>query len=125
MQDFRKLSTWQKAHLLTMEIYKASASFPKDEQFGLSSQMRRVCASIPANIAEGCGRTGTAELGRFLQIAQGSASELEYHLLLARDLKFLKSGDHENLSDKVKEVRKMLTTLIQRIKTNSTLMTNN
>jgi four helix bundle protein len=116
MKDFRKLNVWQKAHLLTLETYKTSKTFPKDELYGLTSQIRRACSSIPANIAEGCGREGEAEFGRFLQIAQGSASELEYHLLLARDLKFLENKDYESLFSQLLEVRRMLTNLTKRLK---------
>ena len=93
MQSFRKLKVWEKAHAVTLDIYHASRSFPKDELYGLTSQMRRASASIGANIAEGpCGK-GDCEFGRFLQIAMGSSSELEYHLLLARDLKLLQLLD--------------------------------
>ena len=84
MQDFRQLKVWRKAHSLALAIYKGTVRFPRTELYGLTSQIRRACVSIPANIAEGCGRGGDPELGRFLQIAMGSASELEYHLLLAR-----------------------------------------
>lgn len=86
MRDFRDLKVWERSHHLTLAIYKRTASFPKQEQY---VQLRRCSASIPANIAEGCGRSGNAELARFLRIAMGSASELEYHLLLAHDLTFL------------------------------------
>ncbi len=89
MRDFRSLKVWEKAHHLTLAVYKATGAFPKEEVYGLTSQMRRACASIPANIAEGCGRSGIAELTRFLHIALGSASELEYHVILAHDLAFL------------------------------------
>lgn len=116
MKDFRELKVWEKAHQLTLDVYKATASFPKDEQYGLTSQIRRASASIPANIAEGCGRSGDAEFARFLQIAMGSASELEYHLLLAHDLKFLNTTDYERLSADTIEVKKMLSSLIQKIK---------
>ena len=102
-----------------MEVYKASRAFPKDELYGLTSQIRRTCVSIPANIAEGCGRNGEAEFGRFLQIAQGSASELEYHLLLAHELKFLEDKDYESLSKRIEEVRRMLTTLMKRLRSSS------
>jgi len=87
--------------------------------YGLTSQIRRSSSSIPANIAEGCGRDGDAELGRFLQIARGSASELEYHLLLARDLGFLAQTDHYHLSGEVIEVKRMLTTFIQKLNAES------
>jgi len=117
MQDFRKLSVWEKAHRLTLEIYLATVNFPQEEVYGLTSQIRRASASIPANIAEGCGREGRTELARFLQIAQGSASELQYHLLLACDLKLLDGQSYEELNNQLTEVRRMLTTFTKRIKT--------
>jgi four helix bundle protein len=80
MRDFREFKVWEKAHSLTLDIYKATATFPRAEMYGLTSQLRRASSSIPANIAEGCGRGGNAELARFLQIGMGSASELEYHI---------------------------------------------
>ena len=83
--------------------------------YGLTSQIRRSCTSIPANIAEGCGRNGEAELSRFLQIAMGSASELEYHLLLACDLDLLSGRDYKRLATEVVEVKRMLTSLIQKL----------
>lgn len=89
--------------------------FPKEELYGLTSQIRRACASIPANVAEGCGRGSDAEFARFLQIAMGSASELEYHLLLARDLNLLNSSDYNQLAREVTEVKRMLTSLIQKL----------
>jgi four helix bundle protein len=82
MRDFRELKVWEKAHQLALEIYKATSTFPKEERYGLTSQMRRATVSIPADIAEGCCRKGDAEFARFLQIAMGSASELEYHICL-------------------------------------------
>jgi four helix bundle protein len=93
VKDFRELKVWQKAHQLTLAIYKVSAPFPHEELFGLSSQLRRSCASIAANLAEGCGRKGDAELARFCSIAMGSASELQYHLLLGKDLGLIKPKD--------------------------------
>lgn len=115
MKNFRDLQVWSKAHQLTLSIYRGTAHFPKEELFGLTSQMRRCSASIGANIAEGCGRRGNAELHRFLQIALGSASELEYHLLLAHDLEYLKSNAYEELSSAAQEVKKMLTALSSRV----------
>jgi len=85
MRDFREIRVWEKAHALTLEIYKATSKFPKEETYGLTSQLRRASSSIPANIAEGFGRGGNAEQARFLQIGMGSACELEYHILLAKD----------------------------------------
>lgn len=117
MRDFRELKVWGKAHQLTLVIYQATSTFPKEELYGLTSQIRRSCASIPANIAEGCGRKGEAELARFLQIAMGSASELEYHLLLAHDLNLLKTSHYDLLARDVIEVKRMLTSFIQKLKT--------
>jgi four helix bundle protein len=116
MKDFRTLKVWEKAHQLALAVYRATAVFPKDELYGLTSQVRRACASVPANIAEGCGRDGNTELGRFLQIAMGSASELEYHLLLAHDLGFLNDADYHPLAHEVVEVKRMLASLIQKVK---------
>lgn len=113
MKDFRSLKVWEKAHPLALEVYRATRTFPDDERFGLTSQLRRAAVSIPANIAEGCGRAGGAELGRFLAIAMGSASEVEYHLFLARDLGYLSSADHDRLSAAVTEVKQMLASLIR------------
>jgi len=95
MQDFRSLKVWEKAHALTLEIYKSSEAFPRDEIDGLTSQMRMASASIGANIAEGACRNGDTEFARFLQMAAGSASEMEYHLILARDLNLLQKPDYE------------------------------
>lgn len=119
MRDFRDLKVWQKAYTLTLVVYKATAHFPREEQFGLTSQLRRATASIPANIAEGCGRSGEAELARFFNIAMGSASEVECHLMLARDLSFLKSAEYERLASDVTEVKRMLTSFIQKLRADS------
>lgn len=108
MRDFKELKVWEKAHSLTLEVYKATAAFPREKVYGLTGQIRCACASIPANIAEGCGRGGNAELARFLQISMGSASELEYHLLLARDLKLLNLTNYNRLANNVTEVKRML-----------------
>lgn len=116
MQSFRNLKVWEKAHTLTLEIYQASRSFPNEELFGLTSQMRRASASVGANIAEGTCRKGDGEFGRFLYIAIGSASEPEYHLLLARDLRVLRSADYERLCARVVEVKRMLASLIRSLK---------
>lgn len=119
MQDYRKLKVWERAHQLTLAIYKVTKAFPKEEQYGLTGQIRRACASVPANIAEGCGRNGTAELLRFLHIAMGSASELDYHLLLARDLQFLTDAAYEKLEAEVTEIRRMLNSFMQKLRTNN------
>lgn len=118
MKNYRELKVWEKAHQLTLTVYRLTTSFPKDELYGLTSQIRRSCASIPANIAEGCGRDTDPEFARFLQIAAGSASELDYHLLLAHDLNLLSDQDYVTVADILIEIRKMLTALIKRLKTN-------
>ena len=116
MKDFRDLKVWEKAHLLTMAVYSTTRGFSKDELFGLTSQMRRASASIGANIAEGCGRAGDGKLRRFLQIAMGSASELEFHLILAKGLKLASASDYRQLNDQVTEVKRMLASLIVKLK---------
>ena len=117
VRDFRKLKVWERGYRLTLEIYEITAAFPTEELYGLTSQTRRACAAIPANIAEGCGRGSNADLARFLQIALGSTSELESHLLLARDLLILPQPDHERLSEEVVELRRMLTSFVKNLKT--------
>ena len=107
-RDFRKVKAWERAHALTLQVYRATSSFPRDERFGLVSQMRRACASIPTNVAEGCGRSTNNELARFIDIATGSASEVEYQLLLAKDLGYLPEDQYRNLSTEVSEIRRML-----------------
>lgn len=115
MKDFKELKVWQKAHKLTLEVYEGTRNFPKEERYGLTSQMRRSCFSIPANIAEGCGRSGDAELGRFLHISMGSASELQYHVLLARDLCLLDELTHDRLANDVSEINRMLASFIKKL----------
>jgi four helix bundle protein len=122
MKDFRQLTVWQKSHQLTLILYAQTASFPREELYGLRSQIRRAAASIPANIAEGCGADGDLELGRYCGIARASASELEYHVLLARDLKFLPDPAAEDLIGRVGEIKRMLTGLIQKLHEDRKLM---
>src|SRR5678815_1428321 len=108
MRDFHSLLVWRKAHALTLEIYVTSARFPADERYGLTRQLRRAAASVPTNLAEGCGRRSQREFAHFVSIASGSASELEYQLVLARDLSFLSHADHERLVTSTREVKRML-----------------
>ena len=115
MKDFRKLQVWAKAHQLALTLYQVTASFPRDETYGLTSQIRRAASSIPSNIAEGCGREGDGELSRFCIIARGSASELEYQILLARDLKLIKPHDYEQLTERTTEIKRMLTVFVQKL----------
>jgi four helix bundle protein len=119
MRDFRTLRVWEKAHQLTLVVYKTTRNFPQNELYGLTSQMRRASASIPTNIAEGCGRETEAELARFMYIALGSASELEYQCLLAHDLNFLSDSVYQDLHNKATEVKRMLTAFIKKLKAES------
>ena len=116
MRDFRELKVWERSHRLVLDVYDVTNKFPRRETYGLTAQLRRCCISIPANIAEGCGRSGDAELGRFMLISMGSANELEYYLLLARDLGSLGSQDYERLSQRTKEVKRMLSTFITKLR---------
>ena len=116
MNDFKNLKVWAKSHQLTLHVYRSTQGFPKEELFGLVSQIRRSASSIGANIAEGVGRKSDGELTRFLHIARGSASELEYHLLLAKDLEFLPKEKFNDLMRITEEVQRMLTALIQQVR---------
>jgi len=116
MKDFRELKVWEKSHRLALKVYNATTKFPKEELYGLTSQMRRSSISVPTNIAEGCGRNRDSELNRFFEIAMGSASELEYLFLLARDLGFLGKEKFNELTDEITEIKKMLTSFIQKLK---------
>ncbi len=119
MEDFHELKVWQKAHHLTLAVYEITVTLPREELYGLTTQLRRSCSSIPANLAEGCGRNGDAEFARFCSISMGSASELEYHLLLARDLKLIRPKDYEELAERTIEVKRMVAGLIQKLKAES------
>ena len=119
MKDFRNLKVWEKAHALTLAAYRVTGGFPRDELFGLTSQMRHAAVSVEANIAEGCCRSGDADFARFLEIAVASASELDCHLLIARDLSFLGNADYDLLANDVTEVKKMLTVFIRTLRADS------
>jgi four helix bundle protein len=108
------LKVWEKSHRLTLEVYKVTSTFPREEMYGLTSQLRRSASSTPANIAEGCGRGG-GELQRFCRIAFGSASELEYHLILAHDLQMIDLDTFDRLSTQVTEVKKMLSGFLDKL----------
>jgi four helix bundle protein len=119
MRDFRQIQVWEKAHQLTLEIYQVTARFPKEELYGLTSQLRRAAASIAANIAEGFGRGGDIELARFLQIAIGSAYEVEYHILLAKDLSIITKELNDRLQARIIEVKRMLAALLLKVRADS------
>lgn len=115
MKDYKKFLVWQKSHQLTLDVYKILHSFPKEEMFGLTSQMKRASSSIPTNIAEGCGRNSDKDFARFLVIAFGSANELEYQIILSSDLNFIQSELSEKLLAQFEEVKKMLNGLITKL----------
>jgi four helix bundle protein len=116
MRDSRTLNVWQRAHQVTLRVYTATRTFPKDQLHGLTSQIRRSAASIPTNLAEGCGRSGGAGFARFLNIAMGSASEFENRLSRAHDLKLLDADEHQALSADVIEMKRTLASLFRRPK---------
>ena len=115
MRDFRKLTVWQKAHETVLAIYHATRTFPTDERFGLTAQMRRAGVSIGSNIAEGAGRGSDQDFARFLHMAFGSASELEYQVLLSKDLGFIAENTTDQLLGNIQEVKRMLAALINRL----------
>ena len=108
MRDFKKIQVWERSHHLVLRIYRLTSDFPKDELYGLTNQMRRAATSIPSNIAEGCGRNSQVELARFVHIAGGSASELEYQLLLANELGYISESNYSELDKEVNEIKRML-----------------
>lgn len=116
MKDYRELEVWKQSHALTLEVYQATKTFPKDELFGLTSQMRRAASSIPANIAEGCGRDGDAELKRFLNISLGSACELDYFILLSAELGYLPPEAAKAMASRCLSLRRQLGSFIKKLK---------
>ncbi|RLC56067.1 MAG: diversity-generating retroelement protein bAvd family protein [Candidatus Cloacimonadota bacterium] len=116
MRDFKKLKIWHKAHKLTLDIYRVTRDFPKEEIYGITSQMRRASSSIEFNLAEGCGRESEKELGRFAIISMGSTSELECELLLSFDLGYLGKVDYKRLEQKTIEVKKKLSSFIVKLR---------
>jgi four helix bundle protein len=117
MKDFKNLKVWSKSHKLTLKIYGITRTFPVEEIYGLKSQMRRASVSIPTNIAEGCGRNSDAELARFLEIAMGSASELEYLVLLSKDLNLFDNKLYNPLTAEITEIKQMFASLIKKLRT--------
>lgn len=115
MKDFREMQVWNKGHKLALEIYKLTVGFPREEIYGLSSQIRRAAVSIPTNIAEGCGRGSAKELKQFLKISMGSASEVEYQILLSYELRYMARKTYDNLNSDIQEIKKMLSSYIVKI----------
>ncbi|SFB77760.1 four helix bundle protein [Zunongwangia mangrovi] len=113
MKDYKKYLVWQKSHQLTLDVYKLSAQYPREETFNLVSQIKRSSSSIATNIAEGCGRKSDKDFSRFLYISFGSANELEYQILLSKDLNFISAEDYEKLQLQTEKIKKMLSALIK------------
>jgi four helix bundle protein len=116
MSDYKKLKVWEDAHKFTVDIYNITKKFPNNEQYGLTSQIRRSSSSVPTNIVEGCGQLDNGNLIRFLGIAKGSAFEVEYQLLLAKDLKYINKKDYDELNEKIQKIISMLTNLIKSLR---------
>lgn len=116
MKDFKTLKVWEKSHALTLNVYKTTNFFPKEETFGLMSQLRRASSSIGLNIAEGCGRGSDADFKRFLQMAFGSACEVEYCVFLSKDLNYLTPDISDNLQKDIEDIKKMLSALMNKLK---------
>ncbi|RYY28033.1 MAG: four helix bundle protein [Sphingobacteriaceae bacterium] len=116
MQNYNELKVWDKAHQLTLKVYQLTKFFPKEEVYGLTSQVRRSAASIPANIAEGCGKNSQLELAHYLNTSLGSANETEYHLLLAKDLSYFLVADHDILAQQINKIKAMLISLITKVR---------
>lgn len=108
MRDYKKINAWERSHRFVLQIYALTEAFPVDERFGIISQLRRAALSIPTNIAEGCGRSTESELVRFMDIASGSASEVDYLLYLAMELKYIDPDKYERASSELTEIRKMI-----------------
>ncbi|WP_027459943.1 four helix bundle protein [Deinococcus murrayi] len=116
MRDYRQFVVWQKAHALALRVYVLTHSFPADERFGLTAQLRRAAVSIPSNIAEGAGRSSDTDFARFLDMAGGSANEVEYQMLLARDLGSIPELEYQTVTHQLSEVRRVLTSFRRRLK---------
>ncbi len=119
MRDFRQLRVWEEAHRLTLEIYKITKVFPKEELFALTNQIRRASTSIGSNIAEGCGRGSNKDYANFLQIALGSAFEVDYQLLLAKDLFYIDAENYLLISEKINALKRQLAALLQKVRNSS------
>ena len=115
MSDYKKYDIWKLSHFLTLEIYKITEGFPKEEVFGLTSQIRRASSSIGINIVEGCGRGSDEDFKRFLRNASGSAFEVEYILLLSKDLNYISEEKFLELSPKAEELKMKISKLILKI----------
>lgn len=116
MQDYKKLFVWEKSHLLVLTVYRLSVNFPKEEMYGVTSQLRRATASIPSNIAEGCGRNSSPDLANFLNIALGSANETSYWILLSKDLQYISDDEFIRIDKEIESIKAMLIALIDKVR---------
>ncbi len=116
MIDFKTLRVWETFHEITLNVYKITRQFPPEELYGLTSQMRRSAASVPTNIAEGCGRNTDPDLAKFLTIAMGSASEVEYQLLLSKDLEYIRLNEYQNVTENLIASKKMLNAFLKKVR---------
>lgn len=119
IKSYQNLIVWQKSFALSILVYKLTKNFPKDELYALTSQIRRASVSIPSNIAEGYSRRRKLEYIQFLQIAFGSAAELETQILITKELGYLTNSDFIKVNDLLVEVLKMLNSLITKLKTSA------
>ena len=119
MQNYKELKVWAKAHEFTLKVYEVTKQFPREEIYGMTSQLRRAASSIPANIAEGCGKFTSQDFARYLNIALGSANESEYFILLSKDLKFISLGDYTIINQIINEIKAMLISLISKVRLNN------
>lgn len=116
MQNYKELKVWENSHLFVLDIYRVTKNFPKDETYGITNQIRRASASIPANIAEGCGKNSQLDLANFLNIALGSSNEVDYFLLLCKDLSYVKEAEFVDLEDRINAIKAMLINLITKVR---------
>ena len=119
MQNYKDLKVWQKSHEFTLKVYTITKSFPKEEKYSLTNQLKRAASSIPANIAEGCGKNSQLDFANFLNIALGSANESEYYILLAKDLQYIRQDSFEDLNKIINEIKAMLISLINKVRPKS------
>lgn len=116
MQNYKDLKVWEQAHQFTLEVYGVTKQFQKEEIYCLTNQLRRAASSIPANIAEGCGKNSQAEFAHFLNVSLGSANEAEYFLILSKDLKYLNENIFDTLVKIINEIKAMLIALISKVR---------
>ena len=119
MQNYKELKVWAKAHEFILKVYEVTKQFPREEIYGMTSQLRRAASSIPANIAEGCGKFTSQDFARYLNIVLGSANESEYFILLSKDLKFISLDDYTLINQIINEIKAMLISLISKVRLNN------